>query len=166
MANLSDKFYLIFNEPPFIYMGHLEASNLIYSLQCEPQGGAIKTIRGDKCVTVSDLHNEIAAALQFPGYYGENWNALDECLRDLEWLPASWYLIHLCRPEAVLPNDDDNFRIFMTVLLDASRTWANPSYSGMSADCPVRPFNIIISGDELDIARAKTTVENLLNNEV
>jgi hypothetical protein len=33
--------------------------------------------------TEQDLHREIAAALNFPSYYGHNLNALNDCLRDV-----------------------------------------------------------------------------------
>jgi len=34
-----------------------------------------------------DLLEELAIQLNFPDYYGMNWNALDECIRELSWLP-------------------------------------------------------------------------------
>ena len=43
-------------------------------------------IRGDRCTTRSEFFREFSAALQFPDYFGENWDAVDECLCDMEWL--------------------------------------------------------------------------------
>ena len=165
MADAPSKFYVTVKDQPFIYMGLLEADNFIYDLQRESHDGVIRTIRGHKCANLRDLHNEVAAALQFPGYYGENWDAMNECLNDLEWLPGSWYLLHLCRPEAVLADDDDDFRIFMSILLNASRTWANPSLKGFSSERPSKPFNIIVSGDETDVSRSRRTVDALIQAE-
>jgi len=41
------------------------------------------------------LLKSIAGPLQFPGYFGMNWDALEECLKDLSWLPAKGYLLLL-----------------------------------------------------------------------
>jgi RNAse (barnase) inhibitor barstar len=40
---------------------------------------------GARFKDVEDLLLEIAQALQFPDYFGVNWDALDECLRDMSW---------------------------------------------------------------------------------
>lgn len=34
-----------------------------------------------------------ATAMQFPSYFGRNWDALNDCLTDLSWAPASGYIV-------------------------------------------------------------------------
>ena len=43
-------------------------------------------IRGGRCANSRRFFREFSAALQFPTYFGENWDALDECLCDMDWL--------------------------------------------------------------------------------
>jgi RNAse (barnase) inhibitor barstar len=43
----------------------------------------------------SGLLEAIAGALEFPDYFGMNWDALDECLTDLSWRPVSGHVILL-----------------------------------------------------------------------
>jgi RNAse (barnase) inhibitor barstar len=38
--------------------------------------------------SLEELHDALSRGLGFPEYYGRNWNALDEMLSDLAWLPA------------------------------------------------------------------------------
>jgi RNAse (barnase) inhibitor barstar len=34
--------------------------------------------------TRQELHSRLAEAFHFPDYYGHNWDAFDECIRDVE----------------------------------------------------------------------------------
>jgi RNAse (barnase) inhibitor barstar len=51
----------------------------------------------------SELLARIASAMKFPDYFGMNWDALDECLRDLSWLNPRGVLL-------VLENSRDLWR--------------------------------------------------------
>jgi RNAse (barnase) inhibitor barstar len=46
-------------------------------------GYRIVTVDATAWTTDADLHRELAAALDFPAYYGSNLDALDECLGDV-----------------------------------------------------------------------------------
>jgi hypothetical protein len=155
--NLSETFYLSINDPPVIFMPENEANNFVYELQCNPNGGAVRVIRGWKCPAYDALHNEVAAALQFPDYYGENWDAMDECITDLDWMPAQWYLVHVNGIELVLPDDGKGFKIFLRILYDAGIAWAHPESRGLANNEEKfrRPFNTIISGSEAGLLRAR-----------
>lgn len=50
-------------------------------------------VRGDRCRTRAALFDEVSAALQFPFYFGCNWDAFDECLSDLDWIEADDLLV-------------------------------------------------------------------------
>lgn len=45
--------------------------------------------------TDKELFTVVSLAMQFPKYFGNNWDALDECLGDMGWLPANGYLLVL-----------------------------------------------------------------------
>lgn len=49
-----------------------------------PSGYVVRELRGPKMHTTMGVFDEFAAAFQFPYYFGENKDAFDECLRDLD----------------------------------------------------------------------------------
>jgi hypothetical protein len=70
-------------------------------------------------VTVSFLR-EIGSILKFPDYYGENWNAFEECINDLNWIKEkSVVLIHKKMPN--IP--DDQRQIYLDILKNAVESW-------------------------------------------
>ncbi|HEY4235558.1 MAG TPA: barstar family protein [Lacipirellulaceae bacterium] len=42
-----------------------------------------------------DLFRALATGLKLPAYFGDNWDALEECLRDLSWLGAETHVVLL-----------------------------------------------------------------------
>lgn len=69
---------------------------------------------------VDELLNELADSLKFPEYYGENWNALSDCLRDFHWVEEKRvFLIH----EDIPSINDDDLNIYIEILFDAVGDW-------------------------------------------
>lgn len=67
----------------------------------------VRLVRGEHCRTRSRLFQEWAAALQFPLYFGQNWAALDECLRDLAWIRRERVVVVVSNFECLLANETD-----------------------------------------------------------
>jgi len=64
---------------------------------------------------------ELARRLSFPDYFGLNWDALDECLRDLSWLaPGNVVLKHADLP---LAGDASLAFVYLSILVDAIQVW-------------------------------------------
>jgi hypothetical protein len=53
-----------------------------------PAGVVVFALDGATVKSQADLFSCIAHAMMFPSYFGHNWDALDECLADMSWLPG------------------------------------------------------------------------------
>jgi len=69
-----------------------------------------------------DLLAVLSRGLDFPGYFGWNWDALEECLRDLAWIehPRRILLIHEGLP---FQPDWDNRATYLSILKAAVAAW-------------------------------------------
>jgi RNAse (barnase) inhibitor barstar len=59
----------------------------------------------------------LARQLRFPDYFGENWDALNECMSDLSWLPIGSVIVN--HSDVPLLGDVRNARIYLAILRDA-----------------------------------------------
>jgi Barstar (barnase inhibitor) len=86
----------------------------------------LEAVRGSKLVLAKirfdakeKLLKNIAAALQFPGWFGQNWDALEDSLTDLSWLGAGGHVLLFENPR---PGDD--LGVLMDVLRSSAEWWA------------------------------------------
>jgi RNAse (barnase) inhibitor barstar len=75
------------------------------------------------CETKEDFLARTAAALQFPDWFGGNWDAFFDCLADLSWRPAPGHLIILENAGALQRAAPEVFDTAIAVLGDAAQAW-------------------------------------------
>ena len=69
-----------------------------------------------------DLLTVFARDLSFPGYFGWNWDSLEECLGSLDWLNDSRRIVLLHEGLPFQP-DWENRATYLNILKDAIAIW-------------------------------------------
>jgi hypothetical protein len=117
-------------------------------------GLTVRTVRGRKMRSVGRLFDEMAAALQFPFYFGENWSAFDECLADMDWLPVTVGIVILVQEAAEVLSDADDVELTVLVrLIESARcVYSVPIALGEWWDRPAVPFHAVLHSSPEDSA--------------
>lgn len=138
--------YLQSTKAPWSSLLIVKAGQRAESLVHVPDGYTLKIIKGTKCQASAGLLSEFARALAFPDYFGHNWDALEECLADLEWLPAKGYILLITDAAQVLPDDEDEYETLLEVLSDAGEAWGS-GQAGTGAR-RATPFHVLFAVSE------------------
>jgi RNAse (barnase) inhibitor barstar len=89
-----------------------------------PPSSAVVDVRAG-IQTKKVLLRELAQALRFPDHVGSNWDALEECIRDLSWLPPG--TIVLRHHDLPLRRDVASQRMYLSILRDTvGKAWTVP----------------------------------------
>ncbi len=76
------------------------------------------------CADAEAAMCEIADALRFPDWFGENLDALADCLSDLSWLPSEGYVLVLENTGDWRAQDSDTFDTVLDILNQTAERWA------------------------------------------
>ena len=111
------------------------SGKLIQRLQDSSRSGAYRVSRADEVLDAvqgsklsvvrvafapkAALLKDLASALGFPAWFGENWDALEDCLTDLSWRDA---LGHVLIIERAKPGDD--LGVLVDILRSSAEFWA------------------------------------------
>lgn len=63
------------------------------------------------------------AAMEFPDYVGQNWDAFEEAVRDLEWAPAEGYLLLYDYPHNFATNSPEEWNSAVSIMQEAVDYW-------------------------------------------
>ena len=80
-------------------------------------------IDGKNITRKEQLLNAVATALHFPKDFGHNWDALEECLTDMEWADADGYVILYDHIDGLLAAHPDQFETLVEICRDAVASW-------------------------------------------
>ena len=84
----------------------------------------VRVIRGRKSAKSSAFFDESAAALQFPDYFGENWDAFEECMQDMAEDVAGHVVIVVTDASRLLADAEPMaLPILLGILSRADRAW-------------------------------------------
>jgi RNAse (barnase) inhibitor barstar len=97
---------------------------------------AVATVNVPKAVnSKAVLFATFATSLHFRDYFGKNWDAFEECIRDLSWLPKGPIVVK--HDDVPLANDIRNTTTYLLILNDAARRMSDdhPISVVFPADC-------------------------------
>lgn len=107
--------------------------------------------------TADGVFAEFAAAFQFPWYFGYNWDALDECLTDLDWLPPfDRITVVILSANDVLRDDPEPPGRLLSALEDCGRAWRDPSLREIGATAVV-DFEVVLNGGSTAATTSRET---------
>ncbi|ADI37989.1 barstar family protein [Waddlia chondrophila] len=127
-----------------------------------PEGILLLELNAVSMSNLDDLYREFAAAFKFPDYFGYNFNALDECITDLEWLPADGYLLVIKNSDRLLSKEpNDILESFLSILDSAGEEWATPIVQGEDWDREEVPFHVLLELDKGKVPSFQSRLKNL-----
>src|SRR5699024_799698 len=72
------------------------------------------------CSDKAELLASIAQALEFPDYFGHNWDALGDCLTDLSWLDRPVLMLVFGGMDDLESHDPDSLATLHAMLVDSA----------------------------------------------
>ncbi len=101
-------------------------------------GLAFFHIEGRAIARKEQLLNAMATAMRFPQTFGNNWDALEECLIDLE-TDKDGFLICYDHIDGLLEAHPDQFETFVEILRDAVESWKEDGTPMIVLLCGAKP---------------------------
>ena len=83
----------------------------------------------------------IADVMAFPNYFGQNWDALEDCLTDLDWLNGDRFILLYDQPDSFAQRDPSEWLVALDILRSAVAYWRTKS----------RPLSVLFRGSNTDL---------------
>jgi hypothetical protein len=121
------------------------------------QGVAVRASVPAGIGSKTELISMLATQLCFPDYFGGNWDAFEECVRDLSWLPAGQVV--LTHADVPLANDVANARTYLAILDQAVGKMSKSEDHALSVVFPIEfrePIEWLLRSQRMQDAKRST----------
>ena len=108
---------------PGIYRFASRASAKQVRSQLEAEGWRVFCLEGHDIKDKASFLSECAVSMEFPAYFGKNWDAFEECLTDLSWAKADGYVVLFDHADAFELNAADDWATAMEIFGNALKSW-------------------------------------------
>ena len=89
----------------------------------EADGWRVFHLDGHDITDKPSFLDACATVMEFPAYFGKNWDAFEECLTDLSWAEADGYVILFDHADAFELGAPHDWQAAMDILGDAVKSW-------------------------------------------
>ena len=151
---MTDLAFISETRPPWLLMTQREITR-----RDVPDGMLLVEADAALMMNYESLFRELATVFQFPDYFGENYNAFNDCITDLDWLPAEGYLFVIKNSARLMIEESDNLEVLLRILDRAGKEWATPVKEGEWWDREVLPFHMILQMSEDEMPGFQSKLE-------
>lgn len=109
--------------PPKVYRLISRATAEKVAERVESQGWRCFVLDGDTIQDKPSFLQACAAAMNFPEYFGRNWDAFEECINDLAWAPAKGYVLLYDNVEHFARSAPQEWETAYDILATAVNNW-------------------------------------------
>jgi RNAse (barnase) inhibitor barstar len=89
----------------------------------QDKGTKVFAFDGDRIVDSTSLFQEFATVMQFPEYFGHNWDALNDCLTELDGHEVDRYIITIDKLDCFISKDLSQWTNFLDVCKSVVEYW-------------------------------------------
>ena len=123
----------------------IHINNGTQEIQDHPRGYKLFKLHGRAIESKEALFHLVAKEMRFPDYFGNNWDALEECMNDLmEWRPANGYVVLFEYAHIFCQSAPNDFLTFIDIVARIADEWAHeevPLFLILTGAVSLRTFN-------------------------
>jgi RNAse (barnase) inhibitor barstar len=123
---------------------NLASDSVQTSIREARQSGVVVEVDSADALTLDDFFVAVSSVLEFPDYFGNNWEALKDCLTDLDWLSGNSYFLIFENSERLFANQPVERAAFLRIMNLVAEEWSIPVTSGEWWDRPSIPFHVVL----------------------